>query len=282
VSRLYGRRIDVVVGDLRVEDLRCAFQVKKPGSSKPNTAELRISNLQPDTRARLTEAGKGAPLIIQAGYPGTLGTIFSGEIRTVDHIRKGVDWETTIKSGDGERAYAFATIAEGFRAGTPARVVVSRLIESLGLDPGRSQQVLAELNAAYVHGYSANGRSADYLDEILNGLGYQWSIQDGRVEVVKQGQTTLEEVVFLSPETGLLDSPEHGAGDEPVEGNALIKKFSVVKLKALIQPRIKPHCRISVESEGLKGILRVLALEHAGDTGGGEGSWATTIQSLPV
>lgn len=282
MSRLYGRRIDAVVGDLEVQELRCSFQVKKPGSSKPNTAELRINNLAPDTRARLSEAGKGAPLIIQAGYQGTVGTIFSGQVRTVDHIRKGVDWETTIKSGDGERAYAFATVSESFRAGTPARVVVSKLIESLGLDPGRSQQVLAELTAAYVHGYAANGRSADLLDEILDGLGYEWSIQDGRVEVLRQGQSTLEEVVHLSPESGLLDSPEHGAGDETVQGQGLLRKFSVVKLKALIQPRVKPRCRISVESEGLTGTLRVLALEHAGDTAGGEGSWATTIQAVPV
>ncbi len=278
MSRLYGRRIDVVVGDLRVDELRCAFQVKKPGGSKPNTAELRISNLAPATRAQMNV--KGAPLIIQAGYLGTVGTIFSGQVRTVDHIRKGPDWETTVKSGDGEQSYAFASVSESFRAGTPARVVVAKLIESLGLDPGRSQQVLADLSAAYVHGYTATGRSADLLDEILDGLGYEWSIQDGRVQVLKQGESTLEELVHLSPESGLLDSPEHGAGDEQAAG--LVKKFSVVKLKALIQPRVKPGCRISLESEGLTGVLRVLAVEHAGDTAGGEGSWATTIQAVPV
>lgn len=278
----------MVVGDLQVQELRCAFQVKKPGGSKPNTAELRINNLAPPARTALSTAaelhrrlgGSAEPLIIQAGYPGTVGTIFSGHIRTIDHVRKGVDWETTVKSGDGERSYAFATVSESFRAGTPARVVVTKLIESLGLDPGRTQEVLAGLSAAYVHGYTATGRASDLLDEILNGLGYEWSIQDGRVQVLRQGGSTLEEVVHLSPDSGLLDSPEHGAGDGQAEG--LIKKFSVVKLKALIQPRVKPGCRISVESEGLKGVLRVLSVEHAGDTAGGEGSWATTMQAVPV
>lgn len=276
MTQLFNRKVVAIVGDVRVEELRCAFQVKKTSTSKPNTAELKITNLSPATRAAIQD--QALPLIIQAGYPGTIATIFSGTVRTVDHIWKSPDWETTIKSGDGERPFAFATVSECFRAGTPARVVLAKLIESLGLDPGSTQATLSQITAAFTHGYSAAGRASDMLDEILNGLGYEWSIQDGRVQVLKQGDTTREELIHISPESGLIDSPEHGSGD----GKKPAPHSSMVKLKTLLQPRVKPGSRVSLESEGLTGILRVLTVEHVGDTAGGTGSWATTIQAIPV
>lgn len=274
MTQLLQRQCVAIVGGLRVEQLRCQFKVKKDSGSKPNTAELSISNLARATRASLQQ--RGVPLIIQAGYPGTLATIFSGEVRTVDHVRRGSAWDTVIRSGDGERAYGFARVSKSYAAGVPVRVVLGELVASLGLDPGDSEALFATLTEQYVNGFVAHGKASAVLEEVLGALGLEWSVQDGRVQVLRAGGVTREEAVFLSPETGLLDSPEHGSGD----GQKPVPKASVVKIRSLLQPRLKPGGRVQVESEGLKGVLRILSVEHVGDTEGGD--WSSKLEAVPA
>ena len=60
-----------------------------------------ITNLSDSSRALVEKVN--APLIVQAGYAGDNTTLFTGRVRTCDHVRKGSDWETIIKSGDGEQ-----------------------------------------------------------------------------------------------------------------------------------------------------------------------------------
>lgn len=274
MTRLFSRKCVVIVDTLRVENLRVAFKVHKDTGSKPNTCEVSITNLSAATRRQIQT--KGAPLILQAGYPGSIATIFSGVTRTVDHVRAGPDWETRIRSGDGERAYGFAAISNSYRAGTSTRAVLTDLVNSLGLDTGTTAQVFAGLTGQFVNGYTAHGKSARLLDEVLGGLGYEWSVQDGRVQVLPKGGSTTEEAVVLSPDTGLLDSPEHGSGD----GKAPAQHSSMVKLRSLLQGRIKPGGRVVVQSEGLSGTLRVLTVEHRGDTAGAD--WLTELEAVPA
>lgn len=286
-DQLFKRQAIVIVGEkqakaegvgvrtaLRVDELRIVFKVKKDGGSKPNTSEVEITGLNEASRAAVQS--KGAPLIIQAGFPTTIATLFSGTVRTADPTHTNADWVTKIRSGDGEIPYAFATLSNSYRAGTPVRVVLTELVDSLGIDPGNSRRVFAALSEQFVHGHTAHGASSRQLDEILGGLGFEWSIQDGRFQVLKRGDASLEEVVELAADSGLIGSPEHGSGD----GQKPVPKSSIVKLTATIQPRLKPGSRISVKSAGVNGVHRVLTVEHEGDTHGPK--WETRVDAVPV
>jgi hypothetical protein len=272
MTQLFQRQCRVIVGDMEVRDLRCAFKVKKDSGPKPNTADLVISNLSAATRGRINV--KGAPLIIQAGYATNLSTIFSGTVRTVDQIREGANWNTTIRSGDGEHAYQFATVSSSYAPGTPVRAVLSNLLDSLGLDVGIAKTVVAQINGEYVKGFATHGKAVRALDEILGALGYEWSIQDERVQVLKKGEPTREEAVVIGPTTGLVGSPQMGSGEE-------VKKHAgLVKLKSLLQPRFKPGGKVFVQSDGVNGVFRILNVDHTGDTHGAD--WFSELEAVPT
>lgn len=271
MSQLFQRQVRVIADAVEIRDLRCAFKVKKDDASKPNTAEIIVTNLAQKTRSSIDR--KGAPLIIQAGYSGSLSTIFSGVIRTVDHMHDGPNWHTSIKSGDGERRFQFATISNSYAAGTPVRAVLMNLLDSLELDASIAKRVVSEISGEFVNGYTAHGKSARLLDEILGGLGFVWSIQDGRVQVLEKDQPTTEEAVVLSPSTGLIGSPQLGSGEEQK------KQTGLVKLKSLLQARFKPGGKVLLKSDAFDGVFRIVSVQHTGDTHGGD--WVSEVEAVP-
>lgn len=290
MSKLFGRKCRIIVGTapgsstasqdaLSVDSLRMQFKVKKDNSAKPNTAECVITNLKQSNRSRIQV--KGAPVIIQAGYESTIATIFSGVVRTADAVWVGPDCNMVVRSGDGENAYGYATISQAFRKGTPKATVLAALCKALSgfavdpVDTSQAQLIFANVGGVFANGYSAYGKVARHLDVVLKTIGFEWSIQDRALQVLNTGGTTQEQAVFLSPSTGLIGSPQHGSGD----GKSPQKNAGVVKVKALLQPLVRPGSKISVQSNGLTGILRVISVEHQGDTHGDD--WTSDIEAMP-
>lgn len=256
---------------VEVEDLRVAFKVVKTGKKEPNTAEVTISNLSPTRRASLQQ--KGVKFILQAGYEGTgIAQIFVGDARTVDHKRNGANWDTVIKSGDGERAYNFARVSESFSAGSPVSDVVNRIAGSLGLGLGNLKSQLAGMTGTYDNGYAAHGPASRELDKVLRAAGYEWSIQDGEIFAHKPEAPGAILVPDLSPETGLIGSPEYGSPDKKT-------KRAPLKIRCLLNPGIKIGGQVYIRSERHNGPVTVKKIEHTGDTAGGD--WYTDFEGQP-
>lgn len=281
---LFGRVCRVIVGRpqddyrtlapdaIEIEGLRVQFKVVRTGTKEPNTAEVTIWNLSPSNRA-LVQA-KGSKLILLAGYEGSFRQIFAGDVRTVDQVRDGAHWTTKIECGDGERAYLYARVSEAFAPGTPANVVGARLITLLGLDPGDALARVSAIGRNFTQGYSARGPVSRELDRLLDGLGLTWSIQDGRLQVLGPGESVQPSTsIELSPETGLIGSPEHGSPD--AKGGP-----GVLKVKSLIQPDLRPAVRFALVSATVTGNYVCGKVELSGDTAGGE--WYTTIEATPL
>jgi len=285
VTQLLQRKCVVIVGPpdaaLRIEDLRVRFTVHKDSSIKPNTAEVRITNLSPSSRKRVQN--RGDPLIIQAGYEGTISTLFSGRIRTSDNVREGPDWTTLIRSGDGENAYAFASISTSFRAGTSKSAVLTALGNALAnfvtdpIDVRDALNTFSGISGSVRQNLVCHGKVVDYLDPILRQAGYEWSIQGGRLQVLKVGDTTAQAAFELSPTSGMIGSAEHGAGD----GKFPEAKASIIKVRCLLEPQIQPGRKISLVSASVTGILRVIEGDYIGDTGGGQ-AWHNELQAKPA
>lgn len=281
---LFGRRCRVIVGrpqvDTRVlapdavevEGLRVQFKVTKTGTKEPNTAEVSVWNLSPETRAAVQM--KGAKLIVVAGYTETFRQVFSGDVRTVDHVRDGAHWVTKFQAGDGERAFRHARVSEAFAPGVAALDVARRLAVLLGLDPGNLTGEVAVTAVTFTQGYSARGKVSGELSRLLGALGLEWSIQDGRLQVLAPGEAVPgETAIELSPSSGLIGSPEHGSPDAT-------GKPGVLKVKSLLQPDLRPGCRFSLVSDAATGGYRAGRVDHAGDTAGGE--WYSTVEATPL
>jgi hypothetical protein len=280
-DRLFNRRCVVLVGrpppadnfvlsntGLRISDLRCTFKVVRKLKPEPNPCEVTITNLAESTRNQLE--GKGFRVILQAGYGDQVSQLFSGDVRTFDHEHQRPDWITKILAGDGDRAFKFARVSQSFAPGTQIKEVVKAAARALMSDPGSALQKAEQLVGEFSSGYAHHGGAADELTSLLEPFGWEWSMQDGRIELLGPGEHVGEEGPLISPETGLVGSPTVGAPEK-------VGFPPVLKCRSLLQPRLRPGQRFELRAHGRHGFYRCRQVVHQGDTAGGD--WYTDIEA---
>lgn len=245
---------------VEVVGLRTQFKIKKSLTKDPNTAEITINNLAETTRSRMQ--AQAAKVVVRAGYLNTVGQIFIGDAHNIEHLREGADWVTKIHAGDGARALTQGRVSQSFAAGTPVTDVVASISRVAGFDVSSVTKTgkLKELEGRqFAQGYVAHGSIGKELDKILRGAGFEWSVQDGKLQVLRRGEAGTERVIELGPDSGLIGSPEYVTPEKT-------KKPSVLKFKALLSPEIIPGRRLAFQSARHKGVHRVLKIDHTGDT----------------
>jgi hypothetical protein len=257
--------------DPNVVALRIVGKLTKTTQKAPNTGELTIYNLAPTTRAKLQQ--KGLRVIIEVGYVSTgLPRIFVGDIRTVDHLRDGNgDLRTVLKLGDGERAVRYARASESFAAGTSVGDVVRYCANAMGLALGNVEAQAARLSTPFYHGWTVHGAASSELARVLRAVGFSYSIQDGAIQILAPGETVSQSIPMVSPQTGLIGSPEMGSAEKKDKPQAL-------KFKALLMPEARPGGRVHVKSERYDGIFKTRKVDHSFDTMGGD--WYSDYESV--
>jgi hypothetical protein len=280
MARLFARACEVLIGKggqalILQMPLRFQFKAVKSLTKDPNSLELTISNLSKQSQAHLQ--GKGVDIVVQAGYAEQAGIIYSGQIRTVDHvIEKGGGWSSKIKCGDTSGASGGAgkpCVSNSWGAGTQTSNVAMDLVGSLGILPGNLQEQLAANGGGqqYATGYAAFGHPARELEKVLKTLGLTHSVQDGELLVLRDDETAKHfERVVLTPETGLISSPELGTPEE--KGGA-----PVMKAKSLLNHKIKAGAELSIQARDVKGIFKIQKVTHHGDSHGE--AWFTEVEA---
>lgn len=282
MTTLFDRRCKLLVGQppkadvytlqtvnrLEISGLRIGFKIIKDSQPQPNNVEISIYNLSASSRAALEE--KGCRILLLAGYADQVSQIASADVRIAQSQKLGVDWVTKIEAGDGERAIKFARVKESWAPGTPVSEIISKTVSALMLDPGNALAKARQISAQYSSGYVQNAKASDELTTLLEPHGYEWSVQDGRIEVLKKDEALPEVAPLLSPDTGLIGAPEMGtpakAGEKPV-----------LKARSLLQPRIRPGQRFQLRSASRNGVFLAKKVTHAGDTFGND--WYTDIEA---
>lgn len=250
--------------------LRIQFTVAKALTKNPNSAEISVYNLAKKSRALIHDQGLG--VLLQAGYKDTQAVIFSGLTREVDFTTVGPDVITKIRSGDATAQLA-TPISQSFKAGTTMADVAKQLIGSMGVGEGNTGDFGGEMSEQYVSGTSMHGGAGRNLQWVLAKAGLTFSIQDGRVQILKPDGSTKEEAYKLSADTGLLGSPEHGV--KPKKG-----KPRLLKLKTLLLPHLLPGRRIVMAAKEIQGTFVIQKLTHRGDTH--EGDWVSELEVVEV
>lgn len=248
--------------------MRIKFKIDKSLKKEPNTSEIVVSNLAEDRRKSLQQ--KNVKLLLEAGYAETgMSRYFSGDVRTLDHVRQKATWESTFKLGDGERAWKFARVSESFAPGTRVADAIRTVAKSMGLDLGNVDKKLGGVSAILDQGWVAAGSAARELDRLVSGIGKEWSIQDGGLQILDPYEALDLPIPEITPTTGLVGSPEMGTA--PTKGKPQLLRF-----KALLFP-VKPGGKVKLRSERYDGFVRVHKVSFEGDTHGGD--WYTTIDA---
>ena len=254
-----GNFVQTVPDAVRVNGLRVVFHIELTEKKEPNSAKIDVYNLSDASRQSLQN--KGVRVVLQAGYVGSLAQIFSGDARTCGTQHLGPDFITTAQCGDGERAFKYADVAQSFKPGTPVKDVIGKVVKALQVDPGNALQQANKIVGQYSSSFAVSGRASDVLADILEPHGYSYSIQGGRIEILKIDETLKTEGPLLDKDSGLVGSPEWGTPD--AKG-----KPSVLKVRSLLQSRFRPGIRFELRSLDVNGFFRCKKVTHDGDTDG--------------
>ena len=254
VSTAVGNGIDVA-------GLRCTFNIKKSFAQTPNVSTVRIYNLAKDTANQIKK--EFSRIVVQAGYESNYGLISDGNIKQVKQGKEnGTDTYLDIAAGDGDRAYQYATVSKTLAAGvSPSDVIkaASAPMAAKGLTVGAVPSIAS--GATLPRAKVLYGSSRDHLRQAAASAGLRWSIQDGGVQIVQPDQMIPGMAVEISPESGLIGSPE-----ETKDG---------VTFKALLNPILKVNGPVLLKGTEYDGSYKILALEYTGDTRGND--WYVSI-----
>jgi len=277
MTLLYRRSARVVVDTIEVvldpesldQSLDFAFSVERSLKPEPNNAEIQIWNLNPDNRSRLEEL-KEVGCTVEAGYAEKSTQIFSGTLRTVYTAQEGSDLVTNIQSGDGKKQYQQSRVNISIAKGTSNADAVQKVVKALGIGEGNlaSQKAkLAATPALFPAGGVLSGSASQILTRILQSIGFEWSIQEGALQVLQQKTPLGPTATLLMSETGLVGSPS-------------VDSKGILTCQTLMIPEIFPGRLLVLESQRLSGNYRVEKCVYSGNTAAND--WYINIEAKKI
>lgn len=278
MADLFRRELALIVGGRQVAGLRVAFRATKTLASKPNAIEIRVWNLAPETRAAAQE--KGAGVMLSAGYEGDARLLFVGDVDLVTHEREGPDWVTTLQAGDGLNAVRQGRIMEAFAAGAKVSDVVRKLAGSMKVSMGNALEELKTGGVdgaidSFANGLIVNGPVHEEMNRIARATGFEWSVQDGALQILKTGKANSKEAVVLSPSTGLIGSPTPAI--VATQGGG---KRKVVRARSLLNGDLAPGRAVQIDGAAVRGWYRIEKVQMVGDTYGQD--WFSDLEAAPL
>lgn len=268
MPRLFRRTYRLQVDTLEIEGLNVGFTIERTLRRRPGRCEIKVWNLSADHRSQLETLPAGGVYVrLEAGYDDATGRgqIFEGRLHRARTERSGADLITTIRSRDGGGTTSART-SRSHAAGASVASVVRGLVADLGIGEGNLPDVLDRLTLGGVGSFSAgvavSGGTADELDGIMDSAGYEWSVQDGAIQVLERGAGLTRPAVLLSPETGLIGRPtvdEHGK----------------IQAETLLIPALVPGALVLIETTDRTGTYRIEQARFRGELDGGD--WGVSL-----
>lgn len=251
---------------------RIQFEIKRDCGRTPNACKLTITNLSRDTRTRLER--KPIYVIVRAGHDGVLRPLFEGNVMYAKSNYKSPDWETSISVADGGRAYSQARMSRSYAPPIKVSQIISDCAASMGIRLPADLSSANELQQALAGGHSAHGPVRDILTKMLAPYNYSWSIQNGRLQIVKNGAPNANAAWVIDVDAGMIGSPEASLPSKPGAPSDL-------SVDVLLFPEISPCDRVQVTSKAISGgFFRVNDITHKGDTSGND--WTSSIKATPL
>lgn len=259
MAELYGRQWALSIGDRQWTDLRVVFEVKRFLSKHPDPAQITIYNLAAGTRSSFDA---GDQVRLTAGYRDNAALLYSGTVTTPTTQRDGPDWATSLGCRDGDDAFR-ATVRQVFAKSAPLSLVCDRLASAMGLRLGAgAAAVLAGKSTR--GGVALIGQAQDALERTLAPHGLRYILQDGDLIILPADGHTTEAAILLSPDTGLVGSPEPLTKAAKFGG----KNASRLRVTSLLQPAMRPGRLVQLDSVQHKGTYRCDNVTHKGDSHG--------------
>lgn len=279
---LFNRQVSVLVGPegseegILFEGIRVVFKITKTKKKDSNTCSVDLYNLSEATRNRIKTLED--LLIIKAGYldAGGLTDLFTGNIVNINHIRSGPDIITRLEAGDGEKALR-EIFTKSYKEGTSVKQILNDVVAALGIDKKFIDSSIED--SQFVNGFSFSGPIKNIMDKLAGKLGFEWSIQNNEIQILKDGGTNQDTAIVISSDSGLIGSPER-VEDLTKGRKKTSTKLPGWRIKSLLLPKINVGGTVGVESREIEkgSFFKVLNIDHSGDTHGE--NWETTLEVM--
>jgi len=260
---------------------RIQFEVEKNLSSTPNKCKIKISNLSEHSRDDFERLPVGIQLA--AGYDGVAKLLFTGDLHEFFSERDGTEIITTLIVKDGLRAYAHARMNRSYKAPITVKRVLEDAAKSMGLKLPPEIEQTTEFKQALAVGISASGPTRDVLTSLLAPYGYRWSVQNGKLLVIKNETFAPGDVILVNRQTGLIDSPKLTTPEKPPAKKPTKNKRyrgPEIKFQSQLYSEIAPGRRVYLDSEFFNVDLKALDVKHSGDTHGQD--FNTDVSARPL
>lgn len=286
MARQYIRKVSLQLGDvdgngLDFSKLKIRFAVRRGDIQTPNTADIRIYNVSPDTANRVQN--EFSRLLLQVGYEGNFGTIFDGQIRQVRRGRENAtDTYLDITASDGDSAYTHAVVNISLAAGSLPADHVAVCADAMAEHDVKLGEVPGLPGNALPRGKVMYGMARDYMRVVARNTATVWSIQDMEITMIPQDEYLPGEIPLINAKTGMVGMPEQTQNG--------------IKVKMLINPSVKIGQLIQIDNASIQqmrlglsqgelaaqgltmetakldddGLYYVQTVDHTGDTRGND------------
>ncbi len=278
MTQQFLRKASLVIGAgsqaLDLSSLHFTFNVTAAVIDTPTTAYVRIYNLSKSTARTVTT--EGTQLLLSAGYARGFNTIFNGQITQARIGREnGTDTYLDITAADGDYVYNFGAVNFSMNAGSDVIGRLGQIATAAGVRLGTVQ---APTNGAKLaRGAVFFGLARDELREQCSTIGANWSISEGRLDVVAEGGYKPGDIPVITSATGMIGVPE--------------QTEIGISVRCLLNPNLKQNMRVQLDNASIQqyqmqtnidaqaqgafvpslsadGIYKVLYVNHHGDTRG--------------
>jgi hypothetical protein len=261
-----------------ITDLDIRFRVERSLKRQPNRAEVVLHNLA----NRDEFVSRPCRIRLEAGYEGAPRLLFVGDLRFASHRLEGTDWITQLQLGDGARAYSKAHVNRSYAKGTPIVTIIGDIAKAFGVPLPPEVASSPDLAARIATGEALNGAAADELTRLLEEYGYEWSFQNGRLQIIPADAVVPGSLRLLSQDTGMIGSPQVDPPKivAPQSSKRAQPRSPKTTIKHVLYPEIAPGEKIEVQSRSMNGVFRVDVVTHDGDTRGDD--WTTTVEATAL
>ena len=286
MSTQYLRKSSLLIGSddkgLDVSQLRFRFQVRRGDIQTPNTADIRVYNLSPDTAKKIEN--EFTRVVLQAGYQDNIGTIFDGTIKQVRQGRESqTDTYVDITAADGDEAYNYSVTAISLAAGqTSPRSQAEIFIRDMARHNVKQGFLPSTLSSNPLpRGKAIYGQTRDALRRLSHNTDTSWSIQDGEVVMIPNSAYIPEDsVVVVTSETGMIGLPEQAANGIKIRIliNPMVRIGRIIQIDNASVQRLRYSTNINAQGQrdylqqsvklDADGYYYVMSIDYSGDTRG--------------
>lgn len=293
--RYWKREYRVVFPDLGLEynnidnkeGLNMSFDVQKDLTEETNKGKVKLWNLAPENRAKVEK--KDTKVELYAGYRDYDGPVMVFKGTVIEAVTENAenDMTTELTLSDGQVEVRDSVFSLSFPPGTNGKVIVKAIAAQMGLTIVWGKDVSFK---DYSDGYSFSGYGKDALGEVCSGSSNEWSIQNGILQIIKNGDVLTNRGIVFESDSGLLGSPKRIVKSRPKSDTENKKrtqkkkdkkekpeKQAGWKIKTLLTPVILPGDAVEVRSSLINGWFRVEGAHHTGTL---DGDWTTELDLI--